>query len=145
MVFGGGEWSASGARFGTPTAQAALEALASTGADHVRILVTYYQTFINSTTIYPLISPTPLASESLEEVTTVIRAAHSLNLSVFLAPILDPSWDVVTNGRSIIPPANATPVSRLLIGSTFTELDWNAWFKSYAAFILPLGELSNAE
>ena len=140
VVFGGGEWSASGAGFGSQSATLALEALAATGADHVRILTTQFQTYINSTTIFPIPPPSSLASETIDRVIQTIRAAHGLGLSVLLAPILDPSWDVVTNGRSATPPEGATPVSRLQIGDGFSEGDWVDWFASYTAYIMPLGK-----
>ena len=71
---------------------------------------------------------------SLTTMRETVQAAHALNLSVFLAPILDPSWDIPTNGRSDVPPAGATPVSRLGIGTTFSEAQWTAWFASYARY-----------
>lgn len=145
IVFGGDEWTAPGTGFGTPSAAASLSALAATGADHVRLLTTQYQLALNATTIFPIQPPSPLASSSLASLRDTIRACHAHNLSVFLAPILDPSWDVATNGRSITPPAGARAVSRLLIGQAFTEADWTAWFESYAAFVLPLAQLASDE
>jgi hypothetical protein len=145
IVFGGEEWSAAGSGFGSPSASASLHALAATGADHVRILVTQFQTFINSTAIYPLLAPTPLASETLASVQVEIRDAHALGLKVLLAPILDPNWDVVTNGRSIIPPLGAIPVSRLQIGGGFSDADWTAWFAAYESYVMPLASLAKTE
>ena len=148
VVFGGDEWTdAASAPFGSAAADAALAALAATGADHVRILTTEYQDGVNSTSIYAIdaSSGSPLATPSLEQVRHVVRAAHALNLSVFLAPILDPSWDVKTNGRSITPPAGAMPVSRLMIGKGFSDAMWAAWFASYAAYVLPLAQLAADE
>lgn len=145
IVLGGEEWTAPGTSFGTASADASLRALAATGADHVRILATQFTPTINSTLIAPLLPPSPLASATLPQLRATIRAAHALNLSVFLAPILDPNWDVVTNGRSITPPAGASAVSRLQIGASFTEELWAAWFVSYAAFVLPLAKLAAEE
>ena len=145
VVFGGDEWSAPSAGFDTPSAAASLAALVATGADHVRVLTTQYQAGLNTTDIFPIAPPSALASSSLASVRATIRAVHAHNLSVFLAPILDPSWDVVTNGRSITPPVGARSVSRLNIGASFTEEQWTDWFASYAAYILPLAQLAAEE
>ena len=145
IVFGGDEWSANGQGFATPSADASLIALANTGADHVRILTTQYQDYINTTTIYPITGASPLSSSSIEQVQHTIKFAHSLGLSVFLAPILDPTWDIPQNGRSITPPAGAKAVSRLQIGEGFSEEDWTNWFVSYTNYILPLAQLAQAE
>jgi hypothetical protein len=145
IVFGGDEWSASSAGFATDSGDASLAALAATGADHVRVLVTQYQDSVDSTAIFPLSPPSALATATTEQLRHTMRAAKALGLSVFLAPILDPSWDIATNGRSITPPAGATPVSRLQIGANFSEAQWDAWFASYAAFLLPLAQLAADE
>ena len=145
VVFGGGEWSADGAGFGTPSAAAALEALASTGADHVRILATEFQNYSNTTSIGPIAGRSPLASSTVVQLRATIRAAHALKLSVFLAPILDQSWDIPTNGRSITPAPGATWTKRQDIGATFTEAQWREWFASYTKYILPLARLAHDE
>lgn len=145
VVFGGGEWSAGGAGYGTPSAAAAIEALALTGADHVRILATEFQHYSNSTSIGPIVGRSPLASSTVAQLRTTIRAAHALNLSVFLAPILDQSWDIPTNGRSITPAPGATWTKRQDIGASFTEAQWREWFTSYTAYILPLARLARDE
>ena len=145
IVFGADEWAAPTGGWGSPSAAASLAALAATGADHVRILTTQYQDYINSTVIYPVLPPSPLASPTLEQVRGAVRAAHALGLAVLLAPILDPSWDIPRNGRSITPPAGAAAVSRLQIGAGFTEAQWGAWFTSYAAYVLPLAQLAHDE
>jgi hypothetical protein len=145
IVFGGDEWSASGQGFGTPSADRSLIALANTGADHVRVLTTMYQDYINTTTIYPITGASPLASSTISQLQHTIQLAHSLGLSVFLAPILDPSWDIPQNGRSITPPAGAKAVSRLQIGEGFSEQDWANWFTSYKSYLLPLATLAQTE
>jgi hypothetical protein len=146
IVFGGDEWSAYNTTFGTSSADLSLLALAQTGADHVRILTTQYQDYINTTTIYPINNmSSPLATATISQLQHTISRAHSLGLSVFLAPILDPNWDIPVNGRSITPPNGATAVSRLQIGKDFTENDWTEWFISYTNYILPLAQLAQSE
>ena len=145
IVFGGDEWSPPGTGFGSASSSASLSALAATGATHVRVLTTAYQQFINSTEIFSIPPPSPLASTPLEALRGAVREAHALNLSVLLAPILDPNWDVAQNGRSITPPAGAAAVSRLQIGANFTDAMWTAWFASYTAWLLPLARLATEE
>ena len=145
VVFGGDEWTAPSTQYGSASSARSLAALAATGASHVRLLTTAYQASINSTSIYAIAPPSPLASEPLEALRSAVRAAAALNLSVFIAPILDPDWDVVTNGRSITPPAGAAAVSRLQIGAGFIEAQWAAWFASYSAWLLPLARLAAEE
>ena len=43
--------------------------------------------------------PSPLRTPTDAEVAHAIAAAHALGLRVFLAPILDPNWDIVSNMR----------------------------------------------
>ena len=85
-------------------------------------------------TLYSCADPSPLASTITADLETVIKEARALNLSVFLSPVLDPSWDVPSNARSIDPPFfpyNATSVSRGMIGLSFTPKEWDEWFVSY--------------
>jgi len=65
----------------------------------VRLIVTQYQDYINSTRIYPIEPPSALASTSLADLEAMIVTAQQLGLNVTVCPILDPSWDIPTNGR----------------------------------------------
>jgi hypothetical protein len=139
IVFGCDEWTSVDAPCGGDASLASLRALAYTGADHVRIVWTWYQDTVNSTVVHPILAPSPLASASLDAVANVTLAAKALGLRVLWAPTLDPSWDNPANARSPLNPLpGAKLASRAQIGAGFTEeAEWQAWFASYAAYVLP--------
>jgi hypothetical protein len=99
VVFGSDEWTTAGMSFGTPESIATLTALAETGATHVRLIVTWYQDTVRTTKIYPILPPSALASTPLDGLETMIVTAQGLGLNVTVCPIVDPSWDIPTNGR----------------------------------------------
>lgn len=146
IVFGGDEWTSNSSRYGTPASLESLAALSETGATHVRLLTSRYQDWITSTSIYALTGPTPLATTQDADLIATIQAAHSLNLSVFLCPVLDPNWDLVWNGRSSSPryPSNVTYWWRGQIGQGFSDAQWAAWFTAYTDWIVPLARLAEA-
>lgn len=144
IVFGGDEWSYPLHGYNTTAAVTSLTNLAETGADHVRIIWTWYQDFENSTSIYPIGAPSALASTSLQQLEFIITTAAGLCLNVTLCPILDPSWDIASNGRSSdgVNPVGGVPVSRLNIGVNFTADDWTTWMASYTAYVMPFAQLA---
>jgi hypothetical protein len=142
IVFGGDEWSSPLYPYGSSGSADSLAALAATGATHVRVLVTWFVDSINTTTIYPIQGPSPLASSTLAQVNSTLRLAMSLGLNVTLCPIIDPSWDLPTvNGRSVDAPNFS---SRLQIGTYYSESDWQAFFASYRAYVLPFAQLAES-
>ena len=131
ISFGAGEWSWPGAAYNTNYSSQALEELSWTGATHVKILVTWFQHDINSTTIAPLATGSALDSSSDASLLATIAQAKSLGLSVTLAPVLDLDWDVTTNIRGPQPGS----VSVADVGKFFTSTDWSNWMTSFTAFV----------
>jgi len=105
---------------------AAIEQMVSFGIEWVALSVTQYQDEYNSTKIYPIRDKTP-ADESL---IFAIRKLHELKLKVMLKPHLD---IVNANGKW-----------RGDIGFENPD-DWQAWFKSYADFILRYANIASLE
>lgn len=145
VVLGSGEWSAPGEGYlyNSTSAVKALEAIAATGATHVRLLVTAFQDSANSTSIYLLPPPSALASETVEQTRAAVRVARALGLQVALCPVLDENWDMPWfNAR-----ASGVPLStwRGVIGKTFSPADWDAWFTSFRAWTTPYYEMAGEE
>ena len=118
---------------GSPRGLHSLEHLASTGASHVAVVVTQYQTSINTTIIFPLFdaSAVPPAyyvykTERDDDVRAVVRKARQLGLRVMLKPHVDPLTDNTPVGKTW----------RGDIGKFFNESQWDAWFASYGAMLL---------
>ena len=160
IVFGGDEWTVPTTQYGSPSSASSLQALAATGATHVRLLTTAYVDSINSTSIYDIAPPSPLASTPFAVLGAEIDAAHALGLRVFLCPVLDLNWDLPWNGHSTdFPsyPSNVSGVSRQLLGRFFAgsggggggggggDAQWDAFFASYAAWVLPLANLATSK
>jgi hypothetical protein len=105
------DWSATG--YGTDAARAAIDALAGTGANAVAILITTYQPTIDASAVTADDPRTPHP----DAVAAATDAARTRGLAVTFKPhvdVDDGSW------RAYIEPA-----------------DVDAWFRSYAAFLLP--------
>jgi hypothetical protein len=61
IVFGAGEWSSPDATYDSPQALASLQALAATGASHVRLLVSgYLDNTTSATQVYSILPPSAL-------------------------------------------------------------------------------------
>lgn len=137
---------------------ASLQRLASTGANWVSIVVTWYQWNISSTEIFPLYNASlvndttshyyTFVTLSNAEVTAAIKHAHALGLSVMLKPHIDLLRDNKPDGRfwrGTIggcpatdwrpPPAGVEP---------FTEAQWDVWFESYASFIMGYARMAES-
>jgi hypothetical protein len=128
---------------------ASLHALAATGANHVKLIWTWYQdNVVNATTIYPIIptddsssnstSSSALVSCTISQLQRALTLAQGFGLRVTLCPLVDPNWDMPeVNQRS-------SGATRSEIGSQFTRADWKKWFASYQSFILPYVAMANS-
>lgn len=110
---------------GTAYYRPALEQITALGATHLSIPVYFFQDSVSSVTLYP--KPTDGASpeEYDQVVSDVIDEAHRLGLNVFLLPVVDIEHPAGTEWRGMIRPA-----------------DWNAWFRSYRAFLAQYARLA---
>lgn len=104
----------------------AMEELVSLGVEWVCLVTTWYQDRIDSTKVYFLNEKTP----SDESLLFAIRKLHDLGLKVMLKPHLD-LIDSQGKWRGEIGCANLA--------------DWQAWFTSYADFILHYARLAEQE
>jgi len=139
VTFGSGEWSNPAFPYNSSGAFTSLDRVKSTGANWVRILVTWFQDSINSTTIYPINTPSPLASQTDEQLMIIITQAHNIGLKVMLSPILDPNWELPWNGRDSQDP---NFVWRGMIGQNFNNSQWINWFASYSNYILHMAQIA---
>jgi len=128
-VFGAEEWSPL-FNYTTPEAELQLIRLQSTGSNWVRILVTYFQDSINTTSIYPIPKPSLFATASDSELEYIINLAHAMGFKVMLSPIIDPNWEISTNHRS-----GPNSTWRGQIGLYYNENQWNTWFANYEKLI----------
>eukprot|EP01121_Diplochlamys_sp_Union-15-3_P012301 TRINITY_DN3669_c0_g1_i1.p1 TRINITY_DN3669_c0_g1~~TRINITY_DN3669_c0_g1_i1.p1 ORF type:complete len:363 (+),score=51.36 TRINITY_DN3669_c0_g1_i1:18-1106(+) len=129
-TFGAGEWSNVDYTYSTPQAFESLNRLKQTGANWVRLLMTWYQDSINATRIYPIQPPSYLATPTDQEIIAITKQAKSLGLKVMFSPIVDPNWEIKGNIRG-----GPGETNRLEIGTYFTEQQWEEWFSSYANYI----------
>lgn len=123
--------------FDSPLAFESLANLARTGANYVAFVVTEYQDYKNSTTIYPIYSDYPknkyytYKTETIPAITAIIKEAHRLGLKVMLKPHIDlskePRYEVVWRGN---------------IGGFTQEEHWAQWFESYEAMIIKYAKLA---
>ncbi|KAL4493098.1 hypothetical protein ABPG72_003183 [Tetrahymena utriculariae] len=110
-----------------------LKQLASTGANYVSIVVTFYQKYHNSTVIFPIYTPIKsdyytYVTATDEALTRVINYAHQIGLQVMLKPHIDLIEDPL--------------FWRGDIGKNFTQTQWNKWFASYTDYILHFARMS---
>ncbi len=104
----------------------AMEQMVPLGINWVGVVTTWFQDRYNSTEIYPQQDKTP-TDESL---IFSIRKLHELKLKIMLKPHLD----IITGEGKW----------RGDIGCTLIK-DWQAWFDSYANFILRYAKLAEQE
>jgi len=135
-VFGAEEWSPL-FNYSSPEAELQLIRLQATGATWVRILVTYFQDTVNTTTLYPIPKPSLYATASDAELKHIINLAHSMGFQVLFSPIIDPNWELATNNRS-----GNLSTWRGEIGLYFTEADWNNWFANYEKVIVYYAQMA---
>lgn len=136
-----------------------MQALAATGASHVRLSVTWFQAAVNATTISRMVRPgSPLRSVSDAQLAATFATAAALQLQVQLAPQLELDWDLpevntprgagnldgkgldrwqeapTAVGRGDIGRACVGADCRTEHGPTsgalISEADWDQWFKS---------------
>jgi len=117
-------WTGNG--YSTINSPKAMEQMASLGINYVAILANWYQDKYNSTKIYPEADKSP----SDESIIFAIRKFHELKFKVMLKPHLD---FIASDGKW-----------RGDIGCTLVE-DWQAWFDSYANYILHYAKLAEQE
>ena len=116
------DWSAEGYR--TSTADEALRALAATGASHLAILVTAYQSGRRSNEIRFENLRTGARTPSPAAVQHVLQLARSLSLRVTIKPHVDLE-DGTWRGR-------------------ISPSDPEAWFESYNRFLQPWAEMAQS-
>ncbi len=117
-------WTGSG--YGNPGSPNAMEQMASLGINYVAILANWYQDKYNSTKIYSQMDKSP----SDESVIFAIRKLHELKFKIMLKPHLD-----IVEGEG---------KWRGEIGCAIIS-DWQAWFDSYANFILHYAKIAEQE
>jgi hypothetical protein len=133
ISFAGGPLSSSATPLGSVAAQTSLAALAATGADHVRLVLTVYQDNATASSVYALAGNstgqvgTPLATSSLDSLQATARQARDLGLQVFLSPRLDLNWD-------LMPPGSRTSSGGLV--AAVRPAVPQAWFDSYTALLV---------
>jgi hypothetical protein len=111
-----------------PGADLSLDALASTGADWISLIVTAYQDTYTSTSIDRTGAHTPTDGDLVH----AIEQAHSRGLKVMLKPHVDLNDE--SNGHW-----------RGHIGDGFeTQAQWSAWFASYRSVIEHYAALAQA-
>jgi hypothetical protein len=111
-----------------PGADLSMDALASTGADWISLIVTAYQDTYMSTTIDRTGAHTPTDTDLVY----AIEQAHARGLKVMLKPHVDLNDE--SNGHW-----------RGHIGDGFTtQAQWNAWFASYRSVIEHYAALAQA-
>lgn len=110
-----------------------LQHLATTGANYVALVVTWYQDDVTSTEIYPVFgdpvrcTATPhgyCSTATDDEVLAAITTIHSLGMKVLLKPQID-----------FLKAANPNSW-RGDIGEGMTAVQWEQWFNSYTAMIV---------
>ena len=140
IVFGGDEWSSPLYPYGSSGSLTALKALASTGASHVRLLVSgYLDNSFNASTVYSIAPPSALATTPVSALIVLLTQAKELGLETVLCPVLDPNWDVLPPGSRSID--NHTAIWRGTIGSKYTsQAEFDAFFASYRAWVWPYFE-----
>jgi hypothetical protein len=112
-----------------PGADLSLQALQSTGANWIALIVTGYQDSIASTSIDRTHASTPTDADLVH----AIDQAHSLGLKVMLKPHVD-LFNEVPGGHW-----------RGDIGRAFSnETQWAAWFRAYQGFIDHYAALAQA-
>ena len=137
LIFGGDEWSSPVYPYGSAGALASLQALAATGASHVRLLVSgYMDNAHTATAVYSIAPPSALATVSVEAFSATLAQAAGLGLKVVVCPVLDPNWDILPPGARSTSSPNAT--WRGTIGDKWsTQGEFTAWFASYRAWVWP--------
>ncbi len=141
ITFTGGRYCPN-VTMGSAAGLLSLDHLASTGANWVSIVVTQYQTSINTTSIFPLYNASAVSAEYYVYVTigegdllAAIRHAHELGLQVMLKPHVDPLTDNAPIGKTW----------RGDIGKFFNASQWDAWFASYWAMLSHYAMLAERE
>ena len=141
ITFTGGRYCPN-VTMGSAAGLASLDHLASTGATWVSLIVTQYQTSINTTDVFPLYNASQVPAEYYTYVTiseadllAAIRHAHSLGLKIMLKPHVDPLTNNAPLGKTW----------RGQIGEYFTAKEWDAWFASYWTMLRHYAELAERE
>ncbi len=157
ITFTGGRYCPN-VTLGSDRSNESLDHLASTGANWMSIVATQYQWNISSTSIFPLydgnlINDTTsnyyeFITTSYHDVVLTIRRAHQLGLKVMLKPHVDILRDNKPSGRFWRGdiggcPADWSPPPEGV--KKFTEEEWDTWFESYEAFLLPYAQMSREE
>ena len=134
------QWGHPNATYDSSWANDSLGAITAAGTTHLRIVVTAYVSWVGSPVVFTRdASESPLRTATQQELRAAIKAARDHGLAVMLAPILDLDWDNSSNVRLWW---QAGSVSRADIGQGFSSDEWNAFFASFTAWIMPLAQLA---
>jgi len=105
-----------------------LEEIKATGADHVSLVVSWYQKDIRANSVYPRwVTVGDFDTTPDKKLSDVIRRAHENGLKVFLFPILRLEERAEKEWRGVIAPANKA-----------------RWLQSYRNFTLRYARLAKA-
>lgn len=155
ITFTGGRYCPN-VTMGSTRSLQSLEHLASTGATWVAIVVTQYQWRLDSTRIFPLYNGSEVfdvdnggyyefVTLTEAEVTAAIRHAHALGLRVMLKPHVDLLRNNKPAGAFWRGDIGGCPAAWNASVQRFTPGQWDAWFASYEAFLLPYARLAQRE
>eukprot|EP00051_Salpingoeca_urceolata_P002198 m.48023 g.48023 ORF g.48023 m.48023 type:complete len:661 (+) comp11963_c0_seq1:124-2106(+) len=153
ITFTGGRYCPN-VTMGSTQSLRSLEHLASTGATWVAVVVTQYQWRMDSTQIFPLYNGSAVHDEqdyytfvtlTSDEVTATIRHAHALGLRVMLKPHVDLLRNHKPAGAFWRGDIGGCPATWNTSVTPFTDAQWDAWFASYAEFLMPYAQLAERE
>jgi len=149
-VLGGpDEWSSPNYRLDSPGAQSSLGRIASLGGNAVELVVQWYFSSANETTMYPIVDSTsPMPTSTDAEITAFITRAKDAGVGLVLSPMLDPDWTLPANFNCRTGwPEPAGCHWRGEIGFAWGDdcspgTPWDLWHSSYAAFMLHYARLA---
>ncbi len=109
-------------RYDSIQAQTSLSNAAASGVSSIAVVVTWFQTSVDSSG--PIYRGPKSVTDS--EIAAVVKQAHGRGMSVLLRPAVDPDWHL----------PNASGTWRGEIGRNFTQDEWNTWFSSYSDMMI---------
>ena len=122
------QWAAP--RYDSAESQTSLANAAASGANSIAIVVTWFQSSVDSSgPIYP--GPRTVADS---EIAAVVRQAHDRGISVLLRPAVDPDWRL----------PNTSKTWRGQIGRNFTSDQWAEWFTAYSHMMTRYAQVAAA-
>jgi hypothetical protein len=113
------QWSAP--RYDSAEAHASLTNAAASGANSIAVVVTWFQSSVDSSS--PIYRGPRTVSDS--EIAAVVQQARAKGMSVLLRPAVDPDWRL----------PNTSGTWRGQIGRSFSPDQWDEWFSAYSRMI----------